>query len=135
MFRWVGLDTADEQKEWEAKKLILTVNELRAEHGYDAMDGPLGEAPLNPSLIGPWMQVMQAQQPEDYGEAPEAAGPEDAQEGPQDGAQDTPSQDQEQDKGDGQKPPKSQQEPAQSQNEKPDKPAPFGKALPPIYTV
>ena len=138
-FRWVGLDAKDQQQEWEAKKLILTVNELRSEHGYDAMDGPLGEAPLNPSLIGPWMQVMQAQQPEDYGEAPEAAGPEDAQEGPQNGAQDTPSQDQEQDKGDRQNPPKSQQKqpdrPDISADKKPDKPAPFGKALPPIYTV
>ena len=73
------------------------------------------------------------------GEAPEAAGPEDGQEGPQNGAQDTPSQDQEQDKGDGQKPPKSQQKqpdrPDISADKKPDKPAPFGKALPPIYTV
>jgi hypothetical protein len=130
-FRWVGLDAKDQQQEWEAKKLILTVNELRSEHGYDAMEGPLGEAPLNPSLIGPWMQVMQAQQPDDYGEAPQAAGPD----GAQDGQQDTPSQDKDQDKGDGQNPPESKQEPAQGQNGKPDKPAPFGKALPTIYTV
>lgn len=126
-FRWVGLDAKDQQQEWEAKKLMLTVNELRSEHGYDAMEGPLGEAPLNPSLIGPWMQVMQAQQPDDYGEAPQAAGP--------DGEQDTPSQDKDQDKGDGQNPPESKQEPAQNQNEKQDKPASFGKALPMIYTV
>lgn len=58
VFRWVGLDVADEQKEWEARKLILTVNELRAEQGYEPMKGPLGDAPLNPTLMGPWMQIM-----------------------------------------------------------------------------
>ena len=137
-FRWVGLDAKDQQQEWEAKKLILTVNELRSEHGYDAMDGPLGEAPLNPSLIGPWMQVMQAQQPDDYGEAPQAAGPGE-QGGPPDGQPGTPSQDKEQDKGDGQNPPESKQKQPQGPDISPDKtqdkPAPFGKALPPIYTV
>lgn len=71
VFRWVGLDAKDTQREWDAKKLVLTVNELRAEQGYDALNTPLGDAPLNPSLIGPWMQVMQAQQPEDYGDPQE----------------------------------------------------------------
>lgn len=137
VFRWVGLDEADEQKEWEAKKLVLTVNELRAEQGYDALDGPLGEAPLNPSLIGPWMQIQQAQQPEDFGQAPDAAGPG----GEQDGQQGPPNQDGDQDdeqdpnQGDRQNPPTSKQEPAQGPNEKPDKPAPFGKALPSIYSL
>lgn len=39
------------------RKLVLTVNEIRAEEGYQAMDGPIGDAPVNPSLIQPWLQV------------------------------------------------------------------------------
>ncbi|WP_431860179.1 phage portal protein [Azospirillum sp.] len=68
-FRWVGLDPADEAREWEAKKLILTVDELRAEKGYDGHpDKQLGQAPINPSLIGPWMQLNQPpQQGQDFG--------------------------------------------------------------------
>lgn len=143
VFRWVGLDTADEQKEWEAKKLILTVNELRAEQGYEAMDGPLGDAPLNPTLMGPWMQMQQAQQPEDFGQP-------DAQESGQE-------DDQNPDTEDGQEPPQSRQDgpPAQDQSngqgppqpprQKPrnapdgqnptDNAPPFGKALPSIYSL
>ncbi len=67
-FRWVGLDEEDDAKAWEAQKLILTVNELRAERGYEAMEGPLGEAPINPSLISPWMQLnAPPQQGADFG--------------------------------------------------------------------
>ncbi|MBI1207420.1 MAG: phage portal protein [Azospirillum sp.] len=67
-FRWVGLDPADEAREWEAKKLCLTVGELRAEKGYGVLGGPLDDAPLNPSLIGPWMQLQQAPaQGQDFG--------------------------------------------------------------------
>lgn len=68
-FRWVGLDAKDEAREWESKKLVLTVDELRAEMGYEGHpDEKLGAAPLNPSLIGPWMQMQQpAQQGQDFG--------------------------------------------------------------------
>lgn len=68
-FRWVGLDPIDEARDWEAKKLILTVDELRAEKGYEPHpDKQLGAAPLNPSLVGPWMQLNQpAQQGQDFG--------------------------------------------------------------------
>jgi hypothetical protein len=69
-FRWTGLDPEDQQRKFETRKLILTVNEMRAEEGYDKLDGPLGAALLNPSLIGPWMQL----QPE--GEEPQNAQPE-----------------------------------------------------------
>lgn len=68
VFRWTGLDDADEDKRHEIRKLITTVNEARAQEGMEAMDGPLGDAPLNPSLIGPWMQIQQAQQQPDTGE-------------------------------------------------------------------
>jgi len=76
-FRWVGLDPVNEATEWEAKKLILSLDELRAEKGYEAWDGPLGAAPLNPSLIGPWQQSQQPTEPgQDFGgAAPEAAEP------------------------------------------------------------
>jgi hypothetical protein len=71
VFRWTGMDEEDQQVKETRAGLILTVNEMRAQEGYDKMDGPLGDAPLNPSLIGPWMQVQQAQAPEDFGGAPE----------------------------------------------------------------
>ena len=79
-FRWVGMDPADETREWEAKKLILSVDELRAEKGYrkwieENPDGfDLGGAPLNPGLMGPWMQAQQGPEPgPDFGD-PNGAG-------------------------------------------------------------
>lgn len=66
-FRWTGLDPQDAKQKFEMRKLILTVNEARAQEGEDAMKGPLGDAPLNPSLMGAWMQLTQQQQP-DYGQ-------------------------------------------------------------------
>lgn len=140
VFRWVGLDVADEQKEWEAKKLILTVNELRAEQGYEALDNPLGDAPLNPSLIGPWMQIQQAQQPEDFGQ-PEA--PEGQEPGQEDDSSPTAENDQEPPQNGQDGPPDQGQgnDPRQEAQNAPDKPTPpaqvppFGKALPSIYSL
>lgn len=68
VFRWTGLDPSDSDKKHEMRKLVLTVDEIRAEEGYDAMDSELGEAPVNPSLMGAWMQLKQAQEPEDFGQ-------------------------------------------------------------------
>jgi hypothetical protein len=61
-FRWVGLEEEDPKELLEKQKLILTVNELRAECGYEPYpigdDGvDLGEAPLNVSLVGAWQQA------------------------------------------------------------------------------
>lgn len=70
-FRWTGLDEEDLAVRDQRARLVLTVNELRAEEGYEALDGPLGEAPLNPSLVGPWLQLTQQQTPqpgEDFGQ-------------------------------------------------------------------
>jgi hypothetical protein len=61
-FRWTGLEPEDAQQKSEIRKLVLTVNEMRAQENYDKLDGPLGDAPLNPSLIGPWMQLTQQAQ-------------------------------------------------------------------------
>ena len=75
VFRWIGLDEEDAEKEWESKKLILTVDELRAEQGYEPLGGTLGDAPLNPSLMGLYMQEHAPQQPSpDFGNVPAAEG-------------------------------------------------------------
>lgn len=87
-FRWTGLDPTDMDKRHELRKMVLTVNEVRAEEGYEALEGPLGDAPLNPSLVGPWMQLSQAQPP-DLGEGPPGQEEEGDQQGdPQDQEQD-----------------------------------------------
>jgi len=69
VFRWTGLDPQNADEKFELRKLLLTVNEARAEEGYEAIKGPMGDAPLNPQLVGPWMQLTQ-QQPEqpDFGQ-------------------------------------------------------------------
>lgn len=70
VFRWTGLDEQDDTQRQEMRKLVLTVNEIRAEEGYDPMKGPIGDAPVNPSLIGPWMQIMQGPAPGEEAGAP-----------------------------------------------------------------
>lgn len=75
VFRWTGLEEKDLEKEWESKKLCLTLNELRAEQGLQPMeDQTLGDAPINPNLMGVYMQSVQQNQPQDFGNVP-AAGP------------------------------------------------------------
>lgn len=66
-FRWTGLDEEDEKTVFERKKLIMTVNEMRAEDGMEAITEQWGEAPLNPSLMSAWQAENQAQN-EDYGQ-------------------------------------------------------------------
>jgi hypothetical protein len=56
-FRWTGLDPEDQQVKNEMRKLVSTVNEIRAEEGKQALPGPLGDAPVNQSLINPWMVI------------------------------------------------------------------------------
>jgi hypothetical protein len=69
-FRWTGLDEEDEDKRHEMRKLVLTVDEARAQEGYDAHpDKDMGAAPLNPSLTGLYMQKMQGEQ-QDFGTPP-----------------------------------------------------------------
>jgi hypothetical protein len=88
VFRWTGLDEEDEEKRHELRKMVLTVNEARAQEGYDPLEGPVGDAPLNPSLVGPWMQLTQQQgdEQEDFGQPPE--GEDEKGEGEEQGAQD-----------------------------------------------
>lgn len=77
VFRWAGLDDQDESQRFELRKLTLTLNEARSEQGYDPIKGALGDAPLNPSLIGPWTQLQQGQ-PQGAGAAGEGGGDADA---------------------------------------------------------
>ena len=120
VFRWTGLDPADQQQKFEMRKMVLTVNEARAEEGYEAIDGPLGDAPLNPALIGPWMQMTQQQPQQDFGD-PASAGspgkPLDGDEGP--------------DEQQPQEAPTEAPEPAPDDGEEMD----FGKALPVVYVI
>lgn len=67
VFRWTGLDEEDEKQKFERQKLILTVNEMRANDGLDKIEDAWGEAPLNPSLIGAW-QAENQQQGDDFGQ-------------------------------------------------------------------
>lgn len=84
-FRWTGLDNEDQDKRHELKKLVLRVDEVRAELGLEASGDELGDAPVNPSLVGPWVQIKQAQQPQDFGEPGDEEGQDDGQGGGQDG--------------------------------------------------
>ena len=73
-FRFVGLEDEDQKWIQQVKGQILSVDEQRAELGYERWsrvntDGPdLGGAPLNPSLMGPWMQGMQGMQAQKGGD-------------------------------------------------------------------
>ncbi len=86
-FRWVGVEQEDQDKAWEAKKLILKVDELRAEQGYGPWGAEdngvdLGAAPINPSLLAPWqasqagLQPPEPEEPQgpDFGEEPGQGG-------------------------------------------------------------
>lgn len=70
-FRWAGLEETDEEKRFERQKLTLTVNEMRAMDDQPPLEGPLGDAPVNPSLLGAWQQTQQQGQEEDFGAMPE----------------------------------------------------------------
>lgn len=76
-FRWSGLDPADAAQDWDAKKLIMSLDELRAEKGLEAYPvEALGKAPLNPNLVTPWLQMTQRAQQDDeqdFGQVPEDA--------------------------------------------------------------
>lgn len=79
VFRFTGLDEDSNDRRWESIKLSSTWNELRAANGQDPDKSTLGDAPINPSLIGPWLQMNQPApeaQPgaegdeEDFGQVP-----------------------------------------------------------------
>lgn len=62
-FRFFGLQPVDRQWRQEMTKLASTVNEAREQDGREPMSDPLlGNAPLNPSLTGIYLQKVQAEQ-------------------------------------------------------------------------
>lgn len=86
VFRWTGIDQDDAEKREERARLVMTVNEMRAQERLEPLKGDFGDAPLNPSLTGIWMQLRQQDQPKDFGQPPEQGGPpgEDGDGGPGD---------------------------------------------------
>lgn len=89
VFRWTGLDDDDQDKRHELKKMTMSVNEIRAEQGYEPVNAEWGEAPLNPSLVGAWQNSLQQKQQEqeqqqggDFGKPPSEQPPQEG--GPDD---------------------------------------------------
>lgn len=87
--RFVGLDGDDAKNRFEMRKLTMTWNEGRAEQGYEPVEGDMGDAPLNPSLLSTWAaeRQMEAQaqgEQEDFG-TPQDGGPEAEKPLPSDG--------------------------------------------------
>jgi hypothetical protein len=73
-FRFTGLDPEDRAVKNEMRKLVLTVNEIRAEEGHEAMEGPLGDAPVNSALLTPWMAINGVGQEHDDPDGGEGGG-------------------------------------------------------------
>lgn len=115
VFRWVGLDPEDEDKKHELKKMILSVNEARAQEGYDKSEAAWGDAPLNPSLVAAWMQEQQANQPEDFGDPGDQQGADDQNASADDGMD--------------------AQGPRDGRSGGDDRDGDFGKAFPTIYAI
>lgn len=84
MFRFKGLDEEDKKQTFETQKIAWNWNEARAQIGLDAIDGPLGEAPINPSLIPVWQAETGVGAPEDdFGDPDNPDGGDPAQDGDQ----------------------------------------------------
>lgn len=60
VFRYTGLDDEDDDRVFETKKLLFTVNEWRAEMDMPKITEQWGEAPINPSLLSAWQAEQQA---------------------------------------------------------------------------
>lgn len=137
VLRFVGLDEEGPRQRFERQKLASTWNEMRQSVGLDPAKNELGDAPMNPSLIGTWNQMSGiGQEPEDYGD-PDGDGEEPQADGgdPEAGGEPgQPGQPGEGDDGAG--------EPDFGAGEGDQAGAPFGKALgpsdfglPPIYII
>lgn len=66
-FHFTGLDDEDSARVFERQKLSMTWDEMRAMDDLPPIGGDIGNAPINPSLLGAWQQSNQ-QQSEDYGQ-------------------------------------------------------------------
>jgi len=71
VFRWTGLDEMDAKQAWTEENALSTWGEARKARGQDEIaDELLNNAPLNPNLMGLYMQKMMA----DSGEGDEGGG-------------------------------------------------------------
>jgi hypothetical protein len=62
VFRWTGLEEEDGEKKHELRKLLLTIDELRAEENYPPHPDPkIGAAPANPSLLTIYQESLNPQ--------------------------------------------------------------------------
>ena len=94
--RFMGLNGEDADKRFEMRKLVATFNEGRRDIGLSKVEGPMGDAPINPALLGVWQQIEGIGQPApqeagDFGEPPEddeSAEPPDDQQGDADSMDD-----------------------------------------------
>lgn len=66
VFRFTGLDEQDPQQAWTEEQALCTVNEARKARGWNEITEDWGDAPLNQTLMGAFMQGQQSGQ-EDYG--------------------------------------------------------------------
>lgn len=72
VFRFSGLDDEDEDKRHEMRKLVCSVDEIRAQENMPKWkDGNIGGAPVNPSLLSAWQAEQQAQA-QDFGQPGQA---------------------------------------------------------------
>jgi hypothetical protein len=67
VFRWTGLDPQDPKTKQETRILISTLNEVRAEEGKPPIDGLMGDAPLNQTLLQVYMAENAPEPEEDFG--------------------------------------------------------------------
>jgi hypothetical protein len=76
VFRWTGLDEEDQKTTFERQKLAMTWNEMRALDSLPKIQGKVGDAPLNPALLGAWQQENMPQET-DFGQPGQPAPGED----------------------------------------------------------
>lgn len=61
VFRWTGMDELDTKQAWAEEQATSTWNEVRKARGQDEIaDEVLGNAPMNPNLMGIYMQANMA---------------------------------------------------------------------------
>lgn len=76
VFRWTGMDELDTKQAWAEEQATSTWNEVRKARGQDEIaDEVLGNAPMNPNLMGIYMQSNMPAPEADDGGAPDGEKP------------------------------------------------------------
>lgn len=73
-FRWAGLEDDDAKAKAARQALSLTWNEMRAIDDMPAIKLKVGDAPINPALLGAWQQEAMPEQ-QDFGQPGEQGAP------------------------------------------------------------